>query len=207
MLRRTAYPHPPARRALARLFLALALVLGLAAGAAAQGGGAPPAPDGALDLRNLVLDNQAGDISVRFGVGLPEVRALEEELAAGTTVGLKCRATVYRRKSLWTDTNVASASFVSPLAKDALANDYILELPGEARPLRGKDLPALLDKGWGALALNLGPWESLLPGHQYRLRLEISVDRLEVPVWMRYTLFFWSFDLYAPVSYQLEFNY
>ncbi len=201
LLRYAAHSPLSAWRALARLFFALALAV------AALGCPVARAADGALDLGNLTLDNHAGDITVRFGVSLPDIEGLEQELAAGTTVGLKCQATIYRRKSLWADTNVAEATLVSPLRKDALANDYILEIPGDPRPLRDKNLAALLDKGWGRLAMDLGPWESLLPGHQYRLRLEISMGRLEVPVWMRYVVFFMSFDLYKPVSYQLEFNY
>jgi hypothetical protein len=174
--------------------LALALLLALLA--------ALPSPralaaDGALDLRNLILDNQAGDITVRFGVGVPELHGLEEELAAGTTVGLKCRAVVYRHKSLWTDTNVAETSFVSPLRKDALANDYILEIPASPGPCAART--------WGPCWPRAGaPGPGSRPMGKPAARPPVPPAHgnfhgpLEVPVWMRYVVFFLSFDLFRP---------
>lgn len=167
----------------------------------------PQAVAGSLELDNFILDNQAGSITVRFGLHFDNLDDLEAELAAGTTVGLKCEAEVRRKKSLWADARVAGTTWVSPLRKDVLANDYVVVLPGGERELRNKDLAVLLDQAWRGVALDLGPWESLLPGHDYRLEMNISMDRLDVPVWLRYVVFFWSFDLCEPVSYQLDFNY
>lgn len=160
-----------------------------------------------LELGNLILDNQAGSISVRFGVRLQGIPELEADLAAGAVMGLRCEADVYLRKSLWRDTRVAGTTLVSPLRKDVLANDYVIELPGEGRTLRDKDLAALLDKAWGRISLDLGPWQTLLPGRDYRLDMRIAMDRLDVPDWLRYVVFFWSFDVSEPVSYRMDFSY
>lgn len=184
-------------RALAAALVLLALVALPAASAMA----------GELELGNLILDNEAGNISVRFGVRLDDLAELEEELSLGTTVGLTCEAAVYRRKSLWADTRVAGTEWVSPLSKDVLANDYVIKMPGDDRVLRDKDLAALLGKAWGQMSLDLGPWQSLVPGHEYRLEMRIGMDRVDVPTWLRYVVFFWSFDLYEPVSYRLDFSY
>lgn len=160
-----------------------------------------------LDLGNLILDNQAGSISVRFGVRVRGIAELEADLASGAVMGLRCEADVYLKKSLWRDTRVAGTVLVSPLRKDVLANDYVIELPGEGRTLRDKDLGALLDKAWGRIALDLGPWQTLLPGRDYHLDMNIAMDRLDVPDWLRYVVFFWSFDVSEPVSYRMDFSY
>ncbi len=188
----------PARapRLLACLALAACLVLAATAAMAQN-----------LALGNLILDNQAGSISVRFGVRIHGVSELEADLAAGAVMGLRCEADMYLRKSLWRDTRVAGTTLVSPLRKDVLANDYVIELPGEGRTLRDKDLGALLDKAWGRIALDLGPWETLLPGRDYRLDMRIAMDRLDVPDWLRYVVFFWSFDVSEPVHYRMDFSY
>lgn len=183
-------------RALACVFFLVALVWPVSTAQA-----------GTLELDNLILDNQAGSISVRFGVRVLDIKDLEADLAAGATLGLKSEASVFRRKNLWADTRVAGATLISPLRKDVLAKDYVIELPGEGRVLRDKDLATLLDKAWGRMALDLGPWESLLPGRDYRLEMRISMDRLDVPAWLRYVVFFWSFDVSEPLNYRLDFSY
>ncbi|WP_461211353.1 DUF4390 domain-containing protein [Desulfocurvus sp. DL9XJH121] len=162
---------------------------------------------GDMELGGLVLDNEAGDISVRFGVRLTGYESLVQELDAGSSVALRCKAQVHRRKDLWLDKREAVAQVSSVLSKDLLADEYVLTMPGEEAPRRSKILPALLSEAWGAMSVDLGPWKGLEPGNEYTLDLSISMDRTDVPVWLRYVLFFWSFDVYPTVSYQLEFTY
>ncbi|BBD07304.1 DUF4390 domain-containing protein [Desulfovibrio ferrophilus] len=162
---------------------------------------------GELELGSLILDNQEGNISVRFGVRMSGLDELRKELDAGTTVVLNCDASVSRRGRMWLDTRLAETEWSSTVSKDVLADEYRLQLPGEESPRRGKDLAALLIGAWGGLTLDLGSWEALTPGYDYQLKLDISLDRTDVPVWLRYVVFFWSFDVYPPTSYQLDFTY
>ena len=180
-----------------RVLFALALALVFAA----------PALAGEMELDGLVLDNEAGDITVRFGVRVSGLYELAQELDAGTTVVLKCKAAVRRRSSFWPDKTLAGGELVSVLTKDHLADEYVLSLPGEETPRRGKLLPVLLGEAWGGLSMALGPWKELAPGNDYHLDLNISMDRTDVPVWLRYVVFFWSFDVCPPVGYKLEFSY
>lgn len=159
-----------------------------------------------MELGDLVLDNLAGNVSVRFSVSMDSMKELEEELAAGSTVRLTCDGAVYRQRSMWADASITDGQWVSYLSKDVLANNYRVELPG-GKDIEGRSLPDLLDRAWEGIALDLGPWSELTPGSDYRLELRLSMDRTEVPVWLRYMLFFWSFDVYPERTYQLDFSY
>lgn len=162
---------------------------------------------GELELDSLILDNHQGNIGVRFGVRLVGLDELLEELNAGTTVALDCEASVSRKGRVWLDKELTGIQWRSTLSKDVLADEFLLQLPGEDKPRRGKNLRELIKAGWGGLTLDLGPWDALTPGHDYQLGLNISLDRTDVPIWLRYVVFFWSFDVYPPASYQLDFSY
>ncbi|NJB69367.1 hypothetical protein GGQ74_003069 [Desulfobaculum xiamenense] len=167
----------------------------------------PSSHAGTLELGNLILDNQAGNITVRFGVRVEDIETLEAVLDEGTVVGLVCESGVSRRKRMWPDAEIASARWESTLSRDVLARDYVLILPGTEKPLRSRDLRTLLDEAWGRLSMVVGPWASLSPGNEYSLDLNISLARRDVPVWLRYVVFFKSWDVLPPVSYQLDFSY
>jgi hypothetical protein len=182
-------------------FLACALASAAIPGSArAQGEG--------LYLDNLVLDNQAGEITARFGVdvvGLEKIRrALEDE---GAVLGLICTAIIDRKRTMWMNSELATTEYVSRLSKDALSNEYVLRSPGMPEPMRSKELEPLLEKGWGGITLSLGPWSMLKPGSEYGLNLTIELKRADVPAWLDYTLFFWSWDVYPSTTYQLDFLY
>lgn len=161
-----------------------------------------------LHLNNLVLDNQAGEVTARFGVdvvGLEKVRqALEED---GSVLGLICTATIERKRTLWMNAELANTEFVSRLSKNALSKEYVLHMPGTPEPLRSKELAPLLEKAWGGIALRLGPWSMLKTGESYVLDLSIELKRSDVPAWLQYTLFFWSWDVFPSAAYQLDFRY
>lgn len=165
------------------------------------------AQGGTLELGNLILDNQAGNITVRFGVRVDGLEALEHVLGEGSTVALVCKGGVYQRKSLWLDKEIAEIRWQSTLHRDVLARDYVLDLPGSDKPLRSKNLGELLHDGWERLAMVVGPWSDLTSGAEYSLDLNFSLARTDVPTWLRYIVFFKSWDVYPPVSYQLDFSY
>ena len=188
----------PARGAV--LAAAVALVLGLLLSAG-------PARAQGLELVNLALDNRGGNLAVHFGLKAEGLAQVKAALDQGSDLVLRCRADVRRVRTLFFDSRVAGLDFESRLTADGLAQEYGVELPGGGRPLRGKDLGALLDRAWGAVTLDLGPWKALTPGNEYVLRLDVSLKRADVPGWVRVAVFFWSWDVLPAAHYEQEFRF
>jgi hypothetical protein len=186
----------PFRRALHRLSAALLLCLFLGFFASAQ----------SMELSNLILDNQEGNITVRFGLDIDELSKIDEAIRNGSELGLVVRAKVSRNKLFLPDKAVVRAVFLSVLRRDELADEYVIEMPGDD-VRRSKNLRMLLEDAWKNFSLVVGPWRKLEPGHDYVMSLEISVNRREVPDWLRYAVFFWNWDVVPEAGYRLNFKY
>ena len=165
------------------------------------------APAAGLELANLALDNRGGNLSVHFGLKVEDLAAVKASLDQGSELGLRCRVDVERVRTLFFDSRVAGLDFESRLKADGLAQEYSVELPGGGKPLRGKDLAALLAKAWGNVTLDLGPWKALAPGHEYALSLDVSLKRVDVPAWVRVAVFFWSWDVLPATHYEQDFRF
>ncbi|OEU67584.1 MAG: hypothetical protein BA863_06170, partial [Desulfovibrio sp. S3730MH75] len=148
-----------------------------------------------LDLKNMVLDNQAGSIIARFGLNLKGGTKAEEALKNGIKLKLECEATLYVHQSLWADSSVASKIYSDKLSYDSLSKEFVLKQPGKKTPLRNKNFTDLLQEGWDSIILDLGPWSTLKRGERYKLKLNVTLDQTDVPEWLKKTLFFWSCDV------------
>ncbi|MEG6549015.1 DUF4390 domain-containing protein [Desulfocurvibacter africanus] len=160
-----------------------------------------------LVLSNLVVDNQAGEILVRFGVEVEGSDRVAGILKEGESLGLSCSVSLLRERSLWIDQTVYSADLDLFLRYDPLSKQFTAELPGSESPMAHADLAVLLSKAWSEITLDLGPWKDLSRGKDYRLMLEISLNRLDVPIWLKKPLFFWDWEAAPTTHYQLEFTY
>lgn len=189
-------PRPAAGHALV-LGLALALTLCCSARSHAQG----------LVLANLVVDNQEGAILIRFGVEVEGTSQIAELLRDGESLELHCSATLLRERSLWLDKTVSSTALELSLRHDPLSMLFVAETPGGGPPMTHPDLTALLGKAWAEISLNLGDWKDLSRGREYSLLLEIKLNRLDVPVWLKRSLFFWDWEATPATRYQLDFTY
>lgn len=161
----------------------------------------------AIALKNMVMDNQAGSITARFGIHINNKDKIQKALQNGINLKLECNGMLYRHKSLWPDIKIGTAFYTNQLYYDSLSNEYVLEQPGRKNPIRDKSLELLLERGWATLVLDLGPWSLLERGVRYQLSLKVKLDQDEVPSWLRYTLFFWSWDVVPSATYQLNFIY
>ncbi|NDV28888.1 DUF4390 domain-containing protein [Desulfovibrio sp. JC010] len=160
-----------------------------------------------LQLKNMVLDNQAGSIMARFGIELIADAQVEEALHNGIKLKLICKASLYEHKDIWLDSEMAGKTYTNKLYFDSLSNLFVLEKQGSNKIFKNKSLSILLREEWRNIILDLGPWSTLQRGERYNLRLKVRLDRTEVPAWLRNTLFFWSWDIIPAATYQLDFTY
>lgn len=166
-----------------------------------------PAKASSLQLKNLVLDNQAGSIMARFGIELKADSQVEEALLNGVRLKLECEARLLEHRSMWPDSTMAGKTYSNKLYFDSLSNQFVLEKPGADKIFKNKNLSILLREEWKTIVLDLGPWSTLKQGERYKLRLKVRIDQTDVPVWLKNTLFFWSWDVIPSSTYQLDFTY
>ncbi len=160
-----------------------------------------------LQLKNLVLDNQAGAIMARFGIELQTDTQVEEALLNGIRLKLECQARLMEHRSMWADSEIAGKTYSNKLYFDSLSNQFVLEKPGSDKIYKNKSLSILLREEWKTIVLDLGPWSTLQRGERYKLRLKVRLDQTDIPGWLKNTLFFWSWDVIPSATYQLDFTY
>ena len=165
------------------------------------------AKDNSIYLKNLVLDNQAGKIMLRFGLELQGEAKAKEALENGLSLRLECETELYMHKSLWYDHKLAEKVYSNKIYYDSLSKEFILEQTGKKNNLKNKNLPLLLREGWKNIVMCLGPWSSLERGKRYKLKLNVHVNQANIPKWLKKTFFFWSWSITPPETYQLDFVY
>ncbi len=160
-----------------------------------------------VELENLVVDNQADRIMVRFALHLDEAERLALELESGAVLGLTATADLSQDRSVMWSKGLTDAEYLCILRFDSLTRDYILERPGVDRAMRGRDLGELLSTGWKNIDLDLGQWALLSPGESFFIDISIRMTHLEVPGWMKSVLFFWNWDAVPEATYRMSFQY
>jgi hypothetical protein len=187
---------PPASTRAAILFLALVCLLFGQGSAGAQN----------LTLSNMVMDNQRGDLTLRFSLAVDEVDKLRALLQDGAFLALKCQATLALKRGYLPSKNLVSVEERRVLSANALTQEFILEI-NPPRALRNKNLAALLAEGWGHMEINLGPFSVLQRGASYAVNLEVLLIEADIPAWMRWALFFKSWEVAPSASYRMDFEF
>ncbi len=160
-----------------------------------------------IQLRNFVLDNRDGNIMIRFSLELNkrDRDLIQAMLQDGARLRLICSAALYRKRDFWTSKKLAEGVLDSQLRADELSQRFVLKTPdGETQD---KTLDKLLRRAWADIQLNLGPFSLLQRGNEYFLDLDVTLKKDEIPAWMRWSLFFRSWEAVPGARYQMNFEY
>lgn len=165
----------------------------------------PPAGAQLLSLDNLVLDNQSGRIHLRFGLSLAEMDQVQTVLQEGVDLWMFGTARLIAKRMILPNQVLNEVQIEHVLEWNPLAQVFELTLPQKEHLMKNKGLQQLIDTHWREITMDMGEWSMLAPDQTYHLELEISLDRRDIPVWMRRVLFFWSWEVIPPIRYELEF--
>mgnify|MGYP001773799103 CR=1 FL=1 len=160
-----------------------------------------------LSLKAPTLANVNGRLTALFGIVVDDRPILKGELEDGAVLVLKCEVKLLEPRDYWMDRDISEVRFQSRLSFDPLTREFVMTLPDRQTPLRGKDLSAILDKGWGTIGATLGSWALLDRGEKYSLRLHTSMNEEDAPEGMMRFFYFWSWDAGADNAFQLDFTF
>ena len=159
-----------------------------------------------LEVYNLVLDNTNATLKVRFDLKIDGFNAIKEALDNGEDLGLVCRATIDMQRKFFWDRSLVCRNFLSTMRKDMLKGEYVIDLPGQT--VRFTEFSAQrINKLFQNIEISLLPWSTIKKGQNYSLKVEVALKTLEIPEWIKKTLFFWSWDLIEPEYFEMEFRY
>ncbi len=159
-----------------------------------------------LALDNLVVDSRAEKIHLRFGLRLEQPEPVVAVLHEGVDLWLEGTARLISKRLFLPNRTLHEQSFEHVLEWNPLTQEYELTLPQKEHLVKAKELNDLIAMNWGEISLEMGEWSTLESGQTYHMDLEISLDRRDIPVWMRRVLFFWSWEVMTPIRYELEFT-
>jgi hypothetical protein len=157
-------------------------------------------------LRNLIVNNDQGEVHLRFGLRTRDSEELSRYLKQGTDLRLVCTAVMDLERNLWWDRELRRSVTKSLLRYDSLDDEYRLNTGTNGTGERDSDLAALVRNGWGQIDMYLGPWPEQFKEENLALHLTVRLIRDDVPVWLKRTLFFWSWNVVPVKNYRIRFG-
>ena len=157
-------------------------------------------------LRNIIVNNDHGEVHLRFGLRTRDADKLAQYLKQGTNLRLVCTAAMDLERNLWWDRELRRSSKNSLLHYDSLNDEYRLHKGKNGSGERNSDLSSLLQSGWGQIDMYLGPWPDEYKEENLALHLSVRLIRADVPVWLKRTLFFWSWNVVPVRNYRIRFG-
>ena len=174
------------------------------------------APAMALPPQKLMLAPPAtslrgGDIFLNLSLTVDNEDGLRDLLKDGAVLQLGITVTVSRKRSWWSNVELAHREYRSVIRHDPLSREFVLELPSdsEEKTLRDKNLTRLLHASWRKLSLYVAPLRALRAegsGEEFVIAFEASLQHTEVPPWLEKSSIFWSSDVVPPEKRELPFR-
>lgn len=157
-------------------------------------------------LNNFYLSSTDTTLTARLSLSITDMAQLANMLRDGARLKLKCDAHLYRKRTFWANSLLDSSTFVSSLRYAPLQREFII-MSANIPPLSQSVLTSLLQVTWGNLEMPLCRLEELEKGETYLAEVVVGLYHEEMPPWLKTNVFFWSDEIIAPKTYQLEFTY
>jgi hypothetical protein len=144
-------------------------------------------------------------------LSVEEEGALHDLLKDGAVLELTVSTTLDRRRSWWTNAEVAVHTYTSNLRHDQLTRNFLISQPSEGalgELTRDRNLTRLLYGNWRRLMLPVGGLEAIReagPDREYILTVSFQLRHTEVPPWLEKASPFWFSDVVPEATVSLTY--
>ena len=159
-------------------------------------------------LSDIIVTNTQEDLLVFFDIKGCFTREMEEAILNGIPTTFTIVIKLYRTRTAWLDASIASITLEHTIKYDSLKNEFrVTRSEDDSTELVVKDFDAA--KKAMAEIRNIGvvPLKELQERGKYQLRVKAELEKVRLPLYLHYVLFFVSLWDFETDWYTVDFIY
>jgi len=159
-------------------------------------------------LSNIIVTNTQEDLLVFFDIKGCFTRAMEEAILNGIPTTFTIVIRLYRTRTVWFDASIASFTLEHTIKYDSLKNEFrITRSEEDDTELVVKDFEAAKKAMAEIRNIRVVSLKELQKRGKYQLRLKAELEKVRLPLYLHYVLFFVSLWDFETDWYTVDFIY
>jgi hypothetical protein len=159
-------------------------------------------------LSDIIVTNTQEDLLVFFDIKGCFTREMEEAILNGIPTTFTIVIKLYRTRTAWLDASIASITLEHTIKYDSLKNEFRVTLSeDESTELVVKDFDAAKKAMAEIRNISVVPLKELQERGKYQLRVKAELEKVRLPLYLHYVLFFVSLWDFETDWYTVDFIY
>ena len=159
-------------------------------------------------LSDIIVTNTQKDLLVFFDIKGCFTREMEEAILNGIPTTFTIVIKLYRTRTGWFDASIASITLEHTIKYDSLKNEFRVTRSEEGNTeLVVKDFEAAKKAMAEIRNIRVVPLKALQDRGKYQLRVKAELEKVRLPLYLHYVLFFVSLWDFETDWYTVDFIY
>jgi hypothetical protein len=158
-------------------------------------------------LDDIIVTNTKDHLLVYFNVEDCFTEDMNRAIMNGIQTKFTFIVKLYEVRNAWFDREVADIRLTHKVEYNTLKNEFNVFLPEKNKKITTKDAEEANKLMAEIVALKVAKLDTLKRGSQYQLRLKAELDKIELPFYLDYVLFFLSLWDFETDWYTVVFKY
>lgn len=157
---------------------------------------------------NMTVKNTRDNLLLYFELQNSFTENIQKAVDSGVKISFTFPVQLYQKRSMWSDKNIIDTTLQHTLKYDALKKEYIVTRSwNPEKTITVKTLDEAKKYMNHVDGFNLILLEQLEKGNLYHARAKAEQDRLSLPYYLKYILFFFSFWEFETDWCLIDFEY
>jgi hypothetical protein len=159
-------------------------------------------------LSDIIVTNTQKDLLVFFDIKGCFTREMEEAILNGIPTTFTIVIKLYRTRTAWLDASIASITLEHTIKYDSLKNEFrVTRSEEENAEIVVKDFEAAKKAMAEIRDIRVVPLKELQERGKYQLRVKAELEKVRLPLYLHYVLFFVSLWDFETDWYTVDFIY
>ena len=159
-------------------------------------------------LSDIIVTNTRDHLLSYFNVRDCFTEEMDRAIMNGISTKFTFIVKLYEVRSAWFDPKIADIRLTHTIEYNTLKNEFSLLLPEQNnKKVKTKDFDGAKELMADVVALKVIRLDKLNKGAHYQIRMKAELDKIELPFYLNYVLFFLSLWDFETDWYSVEFRY
>ena len=157
-------------------------------------------------LKGFALSGTDKRLEINLRLAVSEEHNLAYMLRDGAKMEMSCQVSLLRKRTFWSNELLTENIIYNQLSYDRLLREFVLSAENQP-PARNESFRRLMTETWENLCVPLNNPVGLTQDEDYVVKVTVDLKHTEMPPWLTRSILFWSDEIIAPTTFELDLNY